>query len=978
MTYTVSDVNAWYQRAQFRDGPTATVDSYVALLNAGAMDASTVQTAIINDSFTQTCVNPVIRMYQAAFNRLPDEEGERFYVNALASGRITTQEMAGYFANSKEFKDIYGVSASDPINPTTLTQLYQHVLQRTPDLDGYVFWLNSGQTTGQLLNAFSQSSEFQSQTSTSVQHYHEAQLNLAMPTGDFTLLDFKDAIPPDQPVVTPPPVTPPPVTPPSDTTPPTLVSTSPTDNAIGVDLNSPIILTFNEPVAAGTGSILISSGSDVRTINIRDTSQVSISGNTVTIHLPSELNSVLSYNVQMDSGVITDVAGNPFSGITNKQTFNFFTVDTFTPTVNPPQTPSILNFSASGPNSLSVTSSTTGSAALYSGADQIGSMTSITASNMPYALSVVAQASVTTANLTVLSSDGLWATSQTNVILGTDMADIPLTGSASTDFIFGFGDDDSISAGSGADIVYGGSGNDTIFGGIGTDELHGEAGNDLFTYKVGGAELTNDTLNGGSDHDTIEAVSIFSDTGINLTDASFQHVTNMEAIQLSTAGQDIELTLGSNASTAFQNGVSVTVSAGVSGNATIDGSAYTHTMVVTGADGNDSLTGGSGGDTLSGDNGNDTLTGGTGNDTMTGGAGANTFNVDSDTDTITDLKAGDILNVSANAYAYVSLLDLSTATVSNAGSIWITDASGGDDLIVGSSGLDYIDAGAGNDTIIGGSSGPDGSSGDSIWVSSGTNTVIFNAVVGTSSDSNNSVKDTLNDISVSDFIQINATSVSDFSVSSNVWATGPYYVADLNNNGNMADVGDVVAIVYGTLFTAGSETINAVDQTVVNLTGTVGDDTLSGGRNEDTLSGGSGNDQLTGGSGNDVFNYTSTSEFGDTITDYQNGDVLNLSSVAAFGGFTIQTVNAIGAGVYNANNVFIIVNGGTETDISTVGTQIAADNDVTATYGLIVLDEDTSHNVELWYSDNLGNDGVKTLVTTLLGVDITNTTFTLT
>lgn len=74
-----------------------------------------------------------------------------------------------------------------------------------------------------------------------------------------------------------------------DTTAPTLISSSPLDNATAVAVGSNIVLTFNEALHAGTGDIVISNGTDTRTIAVGD-AQVSTSGNTVTINPTDNLN----------------------------------------------------------------------------------------------------------------------------------------------------------------------------------------------------------------------------------------------------------------------------------------------------------------------------------------------------------------------------------------------------------------------------------------------------------------------------------------------------------------------------------------------------------------------------------------------------------------------------------------------------------------------------------------------------------------
>ncbi|WKA26142.1 choice-of-anchor I family protein [Bradyrhizobium roseum] len=106
----------------------------------------------------------------------------------------------------------------------------------------------------------------------------------------------------------------------ADVTGPVLTAASPADNAADVAAGNNIVLTFNEAVAAGTGNIVISNGAgDTRTIAIGDASQVTISGNTVTINPTAELAAGASYDVTLASGVITDIAGNAFGGIAQNE-----------------------------------------------------------------------------------------------------------------------------------------------------------------------------------------------------------------------------------------------------------------------------------------------------------------------------------------------------------------------------------------------------------------------------------------------------------------------------------------------------------------------------------------------------------------------------------------------------------------------------------------------------------------------------------
>ena len=98
------------------------------------------------------------------------------------------------------------------------------------------------------------------------------------------------------------------------------------DSTLKVD--SDITFYFNEAIKAGSGDIMISNGSDTRTIDITDTSQViftNIFSGAVTIKPTADLIPGTSYTVQMTAGAITDDTGHAFDGI-EVNTMHFTTV----------------------------------------------------------------------------------------------------------------------------------------------------------------------------------------------------------------------------------------------------------------------------------------------------------------------------------------------------------------------------------------------------------------------------------------------------------------------------------------------------------------------------------------------------------------------------------------------------------------------------------------------------------------------------
>jgi GH24 family phage-related lysozyme (muramidase) len=112
-----------------------------------------------------------------------------------------------------------------------------------------------------------------------------------------------------------------------DTTAPLITSVSPTDNSTSVAVDTNITLTFSETVLPGSGNLLIYNldGTIAKTIDVTDSSQVTFSGNTVTINPSTDLAASSSYHVNIASGAIVDMAGNSYAGISDITDFNFTT-----------------------------------------------------------------------------------------------------------------------------------------------------------------------------------------------------------------------------------------------------------------------------------------------------------------------------------------------------------------------------------------------------------------------------------------------------------------------------------------------------------------------------------------------------------------------------------------------------------------------------------------------------------------------------
>jgi hypothetical protein len=108
------------------------------------------------------------RLYRAAFDRAPDKVGLGFWINAMDEGH-TLPDVAAGFSGSAEFAAKYGANTSDA---QYLNALYQNVLHRAPDAEGYDFWIHALENTSraQLLVDFSQSTENRAQVADAIQN----------------------------------------------------------------------------------------------------------------------------------------------------------------------------------------------------------------------------------------------------------------------------------------------------------------------------------------------------------------------------------------------------------------------------------------------------------------------------------------------------------------------------------------------------------------------------------------------------------------------------------------------------------------------------------------------------------------------------------------------------------------------------------------------------------------------------------------
>jgi hypothetical protein len=152
-----------------READTASVAFWSATLTPGTATRATLAATFLDSAEYLARVAPMVRLYAASFNRIPDYSGLSFWVTEFLKSPNSTNlnTIAQQFAVSTEFVATYG-SLSDA---AYVDRLYQNVLGRTADRDGSSYWqgrLAAGLTRGALLASFSESAEYQAKTAASI------------------------------------------------------------------------------------------------------------------------------------------------------------------------------------------------------------------------------------------------------------------------------------------------------------------------------------------------------------------------------------------------------------------------------------------------------------------------------------------------------------------------------------------------------------------------------------------------------------------------------------------------------------------------------------------------------------------------------------------------------------------------------------------------------------------------------------------
>ena len=116
------------------------------------------------------------RMYYGGLGRVPDQQGFAWWLNEIAEGRQDLQGLGRGFLASMEFVDSVDSNRDGFVADVEMVNyLYETVLSRAPDEDGYRWWLNELATDNNdlagVLIGFVQSNEFVEQSQFAVADY---------------------------------------------------------------------------------------------------------------------------------------------------------------------------------------------------------------------------------------------------------------------------------------------------------------------------------------------------------------------------------------------------------------------------------------------------------------------------------------------------------------------------------------------------------------------------------------------------------------------------------------------------------------------------------------------------------------------------------------------------------------------------------------------------------------------------------------
>jgi len=161
MALSRAQIQVAFQNSLGRAASASDENSYFSVSQSGALTDAQIFSTISNSREADQIADPVIRFYQAAFGRVPDQAGlqnAENYVRAFGPSASTYQSLSNMFAQSTEFTNRFGTGTA--VDAAYVQALYSTILGRTAsagEVDGYVN--SAGATRGGVLYLVSQSQE---------------------------------------------------------------------------------------------------------------------------------------------------------------------------------------------------------------------------------------------------------------------------------------------------------------------------------------------------------------------------------------------------------------------------------------------------------------------------------------------------------------------------------------------------------------------------------------------------------------------------------------------------------------------------------------------------------------------------------------------------------------------------------------------------------------------------------------------------